>query len=95
MTPCSIAPLARNDLDEIWDYIAADNPSAAERLLSTFHEKFLLLSRHPLLGQAREELLAGLRSLSVGNYVVYYRVRENRVQIVRVLHGARDVTTMF
>ena len=95
MTPCVIAPLAQTDLDEIWDYIANDNPSAADRLLAAFHEKFLLLSRHPLLGQSREELRAEIRSLSVGQYVVYYRVRENRVHIARVLHGYRDVTAMF
>ena len=95
MTPCSISPLAQTDLDEIWDYVANDNWPAADRLLATFHEKFLLLSRHPLLGQVREELRADVRSLSVGQYVIYYRARENRVHIARALHGSRDVTLMF
>lgn len=43
MTSYLVSPSARADLDEIWDYIAQHNPSAADRLLTTFEEKFLLL----------------------------------------------------
>ena len=95
MRPYSIAPLAQADLDEIWAYIAEDNLTAADRLLATFHEKFLLLGAQPLMGQIRDELAAGVRSFCVGKYVVYYRPRKDRVEIVRVLHGYRDVTDLF
>ena len=89
MSPCSIAPPAQTDLDEIRDYVANDNPPAA------FHEKSLLMSRHPLLGQVRLEFRADVRSLSVGQYVICYRVREDHVHIAGILHGSRDVTVMF
>jgi len=64
MTPYVVSPLAKADLDAIWDYVAEHNPAAADRLLTTFHEKFLLLTRHPLLGQLRDELRPGFAASS-------------------------------
>jgi len=95
MTPCVVSPLAKADLDAIWDYVAEHNPAAADRLLTTFHEKFLLLTRHPLLGQLRGELRPGIRSFVVGKYAVYYQVVDGRIRVVRVLHGSRDVNALF
>lgn len=91
----SIAPLARVDLDEIWDYIATDNPSAANRLLEELHQKFLLLGTQPLIGQTRQELRENLRSFSVGKYVIYYELVDRRIRVLRVLHGSRDVNVLF
>ena len=51
MTPYRIAPRAQRDLDEIWSYIADDNPASADRLMELFHEKFLLLASQPLMGE--------------------------------------------
>ena len=95
MTPYTIAPQAQTDLDEVWDYVADDSVTAADQLLATFHDKFLLLSSHPLIGQTRYELRPNLRCFSVGSYVVYYQPEEERIRIVRVLHGARDVDALF
>ena len=95
MIPYSIAPLARVDLDEIWDYIATDNPSAANRLLEELHQKFLLLGTQPLIGQTRQELRENLRSFSVGKYVIYYELVDRRIRVLRVLHGSRDVNVLF
>ncbi len=90
-----ITPLARADLDGIWDYVAADNPTAADRLLERFQDTFSILASHPLMGEARDALRPGLRSFSVLKYVVYFQVVEDRLTIVRVLHGARDVRRLF
>jgi len=95
MTPYSIAPLARADLDDIWEYVAADNPPAADRLVEVFFDKFLLLAKQPLLGESRSDLAPDLRSFSAGKYVIYYRPSPGRVRIVRVLQGARDVRALF
>ena len=62
---------AQADLDGIWLYIADHNISAAARFLDTLHERFVLLAGQPLLGRARPELAPNLRSLSVGNYVIF------------------------
>ncbi len=95
MTPYTVSPLAQVDVDEIWSYVARDNVSAADRLIDTFHEKFLLLSAQPLIGQSRDELAANLRSFVAGKYVIYYQRTEERIRIVRVLHGSRDVGSLF
>lgn len=91
MTPYAIASQARNDLDAIWSYIAADSTAAADRLMDTFHEKFLLLSTQPFLGESRPDLAANLRVFCVGNYVVLYRPESPGIEVARVIHAARDV----
>jgi len=64
MTVCTVAPLAREDLDQIWDYVAQDNPAAADRLIDGFQEKFSLLAGQPFLG----ELYRFLRLAGVGAF---------------------------
>jgi toxin ParE1/3/4 len=49
----------------------------------------------PELGRLREELSPRLRSFPVGRYVIFYRPMENRIEIARVLHGARDLPPLF
>ena len=76
-------------------FIAADNPAQADDFIDLIDEKFQNLSRQPGLGRRREELAAGLRSFPVGRYVIFYLQVQDCLQIVRVLHGARDVDAVF
>lgn len=82
---------AERDLDEIWLYIARDNIAAADRLLDELTSRFRLLASSPRAGRLRDDLRPGLRSLAVGNYVIFYRLGKSRVRILRVIHGARDI----
>ena len=95
MTPYLITPLAEGDLEGIWQYIARDNRTAADRVLTTFRDKFLMLANRPLLGERREDLRPNLRAFSVGKYVIYYRPAEGEIEIIRVVHSARDVRILF
>lgn len=82
---------ARRDLHSIWDYIARDNPTAADRLVDAIRQHFELLARQPGLGQACDFGDPNLRRFPVRkNYVIYYRPQSAGITIVRVLHGARD-----
>jgi toxin ParE1/3/4 len=81
---------AEADIDEILDYIAADNPQAAPELYSELLRLFDRLARFPESGRRRKELLSGLRSVPFGNYVVFFE-GSNPIEINRVLHGARDI----
>jgi toxin ParE1/3/4 len=90
-----LTPRANADLGEIWMFIAADNPAQADDFIDLIDEKFQNLSRQPGLGRRREELVAGLRSFPVGRYVIFYLQVQDCLQIVRVLHGARDVDAVF
>jgi len=83
---------AEQDLEEIWFYIAVDNVGAADALLDEFDNSCRLLATQPKMGRAREELASGLRSFPVRRYVVFYRPLVDGIEVVRVLHGARDVT---
>ena len=88
-------PLAEADLDEIWWYIAQDNPEAADRLLDRIEEQCRALARFPEMGINREELMPGLRSLPIGSYLVFYLPIEDGIEIVRVLPGMRDIDALF
>jgi toxin ParE1/3/4 len=86
---------AWKDYAEIWDYVAADNPDAADALLRSLDGALQMLSDHPHAGQRRPELRPRLRSYPVGNYLIFYRPMRGGVELVRVLHGARDVRKIF
>jgi toxin ParE1/3/4 len=80
-------PLAVQDLDEIWMTIAIDSPRAADNLARRFFDAEDRLADFPELGEARPDM----RKWTVGNYLIFYRIDQDAVTIVRVLHGARDL----
>ena len=85
-------PLALEDLLAIWRYVAADSEHFADVLIDRLDAKLILLADDPRLGRARPELATGLRSFTMGNYVLYYQPIDDGIDLVRVLHGSRDVT---
>ncbi len=101
MTRLVLAPAARDDLDAIHSYISADNSQVADRVIDSAFETFALLTRNPELGRGRnfqKPSLRALRSFGIStypNYVIFYRLKEDVVEIVRVLHGARDFDELF
>jgi toxin ParE1/3/4 len=90
-----VSDQARSDLDDIWFYIAQDNPEAADKFILKIISRFPRLAAMPHLGRQREELSPRLRSFPVGRYVIFYRPLYNGVEIVRVLNGARDLPPLF
>lgn len=88
-------PLAETDILEIWDYIADDSLTAADRWVDHLDEQFRVLATQPMMGRAREELAPGVRSFLFGRYVVFYVPLANGIDVVRVLHGARDIDAVF
>lgn len=82
---------AEEDLIKIWLVIAQDNPAAADTMLRHIDEKFVLLARNPKLGRALPELREGMRRWPIGQYLILYREISGGVEIVRVIHGKRDL----
>ena len=82
---------AHEDLIDIWRYVGYDNPLAADALLDRIDEACRLLADDPELGPARPDIRPGLRYFVVERYVVLYRAVEGGVEVVRVVHGARDL----
>jgi toxin ParE1/3/4 len=78
------------DLFDIAVRIAEHNPPAADALIDVFHRKFGLLAEFPSMGRQRPELGEGIRSLPIGNYMVFYRPVDDGIELIRVLHGSRN-----
>jgi toxin ParE1/3/4 len=86
---------AEEDLIDIWLYIAHDDVRAADRVLDDIEEKLLLLADQPDLGPARPDIAPDLRYFPVRRYLILYRQITDGIEIVRVVHGARDVPTLM
>lgn len=87
--------LALNDLDEAGEFIAQDNPKAASRVLKRIWDTVQMLADHPHAG--RPGRVPGTRELVITDtpFIIPYRVVEDTVQILRVLHGKRKWPTNF
>lgn len=68
---------------------------AADTLLDKLVAKSALLASKPELGRSRPEIYEGLRSLAVGNYILFYRPEPGGIELTRVLHGARDIDALL
>jgi toxin ParE1/3/4 len=88
-------PLAAADILDIWDHIAEDSLGQADRWIDKLDEKLRLIATQPLMGRAREELAPDLRSFPFGRYVIFYAPIHDGIDVVRVLHSARDIDVAF
>ena len=96
MTPFRLTPQAVSDIFEIWSHIAEDNMEAANRVESAIFAACMLVADGPLRGQLRTDLtVLPVRFWTIQrypNYMLVYDPATSPVQIIRVLHGMRDVT---
>ena len=95
MARVTLRPQAEVDILEIWEFIAGDNVAAADKWVDDLDEKMALWATQPMMGRARDELAPGIRSLAFGRYVVFFAPLPDGIDVVRVLHGARDIDNTF
>ena len=88
-------PLAEADILDIWGYIAEESIAEADRWVDRLDEKFALWAAQPMMGRSRDELALGIRSFAFGRYVVFFEPLPDGIDIVRVLHGSRDIDAAF
>lgn len=88
-------PLAAEDVVDIWGHVAEDSVEQADRWVDELDAKFELLSTQPLIGRTRNEIAANLRSFPFGRYLIFYVPAEDGIDVVRVLHSARDIDVVF
>jgi plasmid stabilization system protein ParE len=86
---------ATRDLEEIWEYIAADNLSAADQLVEHLHKTFLWLSKYPGAGHKRGDIRHPVLFWAEGNYEIVYRGFAGFIEIDAVLHGSRDIPAVL
>jgi len=87
-----ITPTAENDVETIWEYIAADSPEAATRFVSELVSqagKLESFPEHCPLILENEQLGTRYRHLIYGSYRTIFRITDKTVFVLRVIHGAR------
>jgi toxin ParE1/3/4 len=98
MMQIRLSPQAEGDLEEIALYLTGESGSieAAERIIDSILETLDLLGILPYIGRKRDDDLgAGVRSIPVESYLICYRVKGREVQVIRVLHGRRDIQSIL
>jgi toxin ParE1/3/4 len=92
-----ILPEARQDLFAIWHYVFQQSQSEAiaDRLIDRIHHVAGIYAAQPPLGELRTDLHAKVRCFPVGNYVVFYFPLDDGIEIMQVIHGARDIPAHF
>mgnify|MGYP001794324899 FL=1 len=90
-----LAKEATQDLDEILDYFLSRNIDAGERFIQEFNKKCKYLTQFPNIGRSYANLDPTLRGLPVDGYILFYRLFEDNVVIVRVISGYRDLKSVF
>lgn len=92
MKPYNVTPAARDDLQEIWLYIAQDNPIAADRVETALYNAFSILAENPNIGHTRPDIIANhILFWGVYSYQIIYKPKSKPLQILRILSGYRDI----
>ena len=90
-----ISTEAIRDMEQILDYLANTNINAGEKFLEEFSKKCRYLTQFPLMGRSYREIRPYLRGLPMKNYIIFYRLTEQGIEIMRVVKGDRDLEAFF
>ncbi|PWQ94875.1 type II toxin-antitoxin system RelE/ParE family toxin [Leucothrix arctica] len=96
-----IRPVASDDIDEIVDYLAESSIPAAQGFVKDLQQCFVLLTENPKIGIKREYHSAALSGMKMfplkklSTYLVFYLSDDQTIDIIRVLHGQRDIERLF
>jgi toxin ParE1/3/4 len=86
---------AKADLIDIWLYISQNNETAVDTLINKITVKFDELLINPGIGRERIDIAPLVRSFAVSNYLIFYRLLNEGIEILRVIHGARNIPNLF
>ena len=96
MRQIRLAATAQSDLIEIWSNIAEyRNNNAADQIIDRLAETYGTLAQFPEMGRSRDELFPGYRSFVVSPYLIFYQILPDAIEIIRVLHGMRNLPESF
>lgn len=95
MSLISFTKYALQDLDEIYRFIAEDNIDAADKHSQRLQARWGGLLDQPRMGTKRDDIEQNLRSATEGNYVIFYRILPDGIELVRILHSSRDIRRAF
>ncbi len=95
MSLYSFSEQAVQDLDEICNYLAKDNPKTASRLFDAIRQKCKVVANFPNMGKNYSELVPNLRGFIIDNYIIFYYPSEEGIYVIRVVSGYRDLESLF
>lgn len=95
MSQYIISLSASRDLRNISEYFAIENVEAGERLLQEFNQKCKQLASFPKMGRQYEDLRPGLRGIPLDGYIIFYKIRNDGIEIIRVVSGRRNLKLIF
>jgi toxin ParE1/3/4 len=95
MNQCILSPKALRDLNDISSYFAQQNIEAGERVLALFTEKCTRLIGFPKMGKSYEFLRSNIRGIPLEGYIIFYRVIETDIIILRVVSGRQNLVNLF
>lgn len=94
-------PKAQQDIESIVDYLKQENPQAAQNFIQHLQNSLETLSLFPKLGHLRDyqhPTLKQIRMLPIkhfSSYLIFYQPNETTLQVVRIIHGSRDIAQLF
>jgi len=93
---CRMTPLASRDIEAIADYLAVQsNLERAERFLHGIDSILQRIAQFPQIGRKQDELYPGSRSLPYEQYLIFYRLLNDEIEVFRVVSGYQDLTALF
>ena len=90
-----VSPKAQEEVSDIEDFISRENPVRALTYVRELRTKIAKVAESPYLYRERPELRPGLRAARFGNYLIFFRIVDNVVEVVRIRHGATDFGRIF
>ncbi len=94
--PVIWSPEALDDVDRLWDYYAdIAGRATADKIIREIAKVVKVIDDFPSAGRERDEIRTGLRSLAATPQIVFYRLNNDRPEIVRVLDGRQDIEEIF
>jgi toxin ParE1/3/4 len=95
MSRSTISQTASKDLTEIIDYFATLNIEAGERFIKEFEKKCKNIINFPNMGRSYEDINPSLRGIPVDGHIIFYKLIDEEITIVRVVSGKRDLKSLF
>jgi toxin ParE1/3/4 len=91
----TFSPLAEDDLSRIEDYVGRDSPERALSFIARLRGRCAKIAAFPEAAPLRPEVGEGIRMVPFGRYLIFYKADGRDILIVRIVHGARDYSSLF
>ena len=89
------APAVRLELLQIGETIEADSPSRAASFVRELEDKAHRIALNPKIYRLRPDVVPGIRLATYASYIILFRLSDMRLEILHIVHGARDLKRLF